>query len=55
MKVIKVKIFLDTANLKQIRKVYEYGIIDGVTTNPTLISREKNVEFYAHLKKYVIW
>ncbi len=35
------KIFLDTANLEEIRKGVEWGIVDGVTTNPTLIAREK--------------
>lgn len=34
------KIFIDTANPDEIRKAYEMGVIDGVTTNPTLISRE---------------
>lgn len=34
------KIFIDTANPEEIRKAYEMGIIDGVTTNPTLISKE---------------
>ena len=32
--------FLDTANLDQIREVNELGLLDGVTTNPTLMSRE---------------
>ncbi len=32
--------FLDTANLDQIREVRELGLLDGVTTNPTLMSRE---------------
>jgi transaldolase len=32
-----VKIFLDTADIDMIRPVYETGLIDGVTTNPTLI------------------
>jgi transaldolase len=32
--------FLDTANLEEIRMAKEYGLIDGVTTNPTLLSRE---------------
>ncbi|MBD3413286.1 MAG: fructose-6-phosphate aldolase [Candidatus Aminicenantes bacterium] len=35
------KIFLDTANLEQIKEAVSWGIIDGVTTNPTLCSREK--------------
>jgi len=35
-----VKIFLDTANLDELKKGAEWGIIDGVTTNPTLIAKE---------------
>ena len=35
------KYFLDTANLDQIREAASWGILDGVTTNPTLISKEK--------------
>lgn len=39
------KIFLDTANLAEIRKATDWGIIDGVTTNPSSIAREgKNLE-----------
>lgn len=34
------KIFLDTANIEEIREANSWGIIDGVTTNPTLIARE---------------
>ena len=34
------KFFIDTANTGEIRKAYEMGVIDGVTTNPTLISKE---------------
>ncbi len=32
--------FLDTANLEEIRKAKEWGLLDGVTTNPTLVSKE---------------
>lgn len=35
------KIFLDTANLDSIVKYEEMGIVDGITTNPTLLSKEK--------------
>jgi len=35
-----VKIFLDTANIEQIRKGASWGIVDGVTTNPTLVAKE---------------
>ncbi len=35
------KIFLDTANLDSIRKYNDMGLVDGVTTNPTLLSKEE--------------
>jgi transaldolase len=34
------KLFLDTANLKEIQDAARYGLIDGVTTNPSLAARE---------------
>lgn len=34
------KIFLDTANVAEIKQGIEYGIVDGVTTNPSLVARE---------------
>lgn len=34
------KIFIDTANLDEIRDVHSWGILDGVTTNPSLIAKE---------------
>ena len=34
------KFFIDTANLEQIRQAHAMGILDGVTTNPTLMSKE---------------
>jgi len=34
------KFFIDTANIDEIRKAWECGLIDGVTTNPSLISKE---------------
>lgn len=34
------KFFIDTGSPEEIRKAYEMGVIDGVTTNPTLISKE---------------
>ncbi len=35
------KIFLDTANVEAIKKYNDMGLVDGVTTNPTLLSKEK--------------
>ena len=34
------KIFVDTANVNDIRRMAEYGILDGATTNPSLIAKE---------------
>ncbi|MGH9974076.1 MAG: fructose-6-phosphate aldolase [Nitrososphaeraceae archaeon] len=35
------KIFLDTASIESIKKFADMGVVDGITTNPTLISKEK--------------
>ena len=35
------KIFIDTANIDEIRKANDWGVIDGVTTNPTLVAKER--------------
>lgn len=37
---VVVKIFIDTANIDEIRKAASWGILDGVTTNPSLIAKE---------------
>jgi transaldolase len=47
------KFFIDTANLAQIKEANELGILDGVTTNPTLMAKEgiKGTDaVYAHYK-----
>jgi transaldolase len=44
------KFFIDTANLEEIKKINELGLIDGVTTNPSLISKETD-DFVSHIKK----
>src|SRR2546421_8849833 len=43
------KFFLDTANLDEIRQAAALGLADGVTTNPTLISKEGKVDFKQHI------
>jgi len=35
------KFFIDTANIDEIKQANELGLLDGVTTNPTLVSKEK--------------
>ena len=34
------KFFLDTANVDEIKRINELGLVDGVTTNPTIIAKE---------------
>jgi transaldolase len=43
------KFFLDTANLDEIREAATFGIADGVTTNPSLIAKEGDVNFKEHI------
>jgi len=43
------KFFLDTANLEEIRMAAALGLADGVTTNPTLVAKEGNVDFKQHI------
>ena len=47
------KFFLDTANLAEIEEAASWGVLAGVTTNPTLYAREggKLADFHAHLKR----
>ncbi len=35
------KLFIDTANVNEIREIANWGVVDGVTTNPSLIAKEK--------------
>lgn len=43
------KFFLDTANLNEIREAAAYGFADGVTTNPSLVAKEGDVDFKKHV------
>jgi len=45
------KFFIDTANLDEIKEANELGLIDGVTTNPSLVAKEGNVDFKEHIAK----
>ena len=40
------KFFVDTANLEEIREANDMGVLDGVTTNPSLVKAEGNVDFH---------
>ena len=44
------KLFIDTGNIGDIQKLCDIGIIDGVTTNPTLLAKEPG-DYRENLKK----
>lgn len=44
------KLFLDSANLKEVTEVASWGILDGLTTNPTLISSQGKLDLEQHMK-----
>jgi len=45
------KIFLDTANIEHIRHGVRMGVVSGVTTNPTIISREGQIDYEKLVKE----
>ncbi len=49
------KFFIDTANIEQIKEAASIGVLDGVTTNPTLIAREKGnpIDIYKQICEIV--
>ncbi|AYC28811.1 fructose-6-phosphate aldolase [Paenisporosarcina cavernae] len=44
------KFFIDTANFDEIKEAHAWGLIDGVTTNPSLVAKE-NISFHDRLKE----
>ncbi|MBM7580901.1 fructose-6-phosphate aldolase [Jeotgalibacillus terrae] len=44
------KFFIDTANMDEIKEAHSWGIIDGVTTNPSLVAKE-GISFHERLKE----
>jgi len=45
------RIFIDTANLKEIKEAADMGLLDGVTTNPSLVAKEGHKDFKSMLKQ----
>ena len=43
--------FVDTANIADIKEAHELGILAGVTTNPSLVAKEKDVSFHYRLRE----
>jgi len=46
-----VKLYLDTANIEEIREVAGWGILSGVTTNPSLLAKESGADFEETIKE----
>ena len=46
------KFFIDTANLAEIQEAYDFGVLDGVTTNPSLMAKEGIIGRNNVLKHY---
>ena len=47
------KLFLDSANLQDMENGLVRGHLSGITTNPSLLSKEPKANFYEHIKKIV--
>jgi len=45
------KFFIDTADLNEIREANDMGVLDGVTTNPSLMKKVGGSDFHAHIAK----
>ena len=45
------KFFIDTANFEEIKEAHSLGIVSGVTTNPSLVAKEKNISFHDRIKE----
>lgn len=45
------EVFIDTANLEEIKEIMSWGIVDGCTTNPKLASKQQNVDFEQNIKE----
>ena len=45
------KLFLDTANLDEIREIKRWGVLGGLTSNPTLIAKEKPSDIETYMKE----
>ena len=43
------KFFIDTADLDEIKEANDLGVLDGVTTNPSLVRKAGNVDFHEHI------
>ncbi|MEW6235197.1 MAG: transaldolase family protein [Candidatus Omnitrophota bacterium] len=47
------KIFIDTANLSDIEAALQRGFVSGVTTNPSILAKEKQIDFKQHIAELI--
>ena len=47
------KIFVDSANLREIEEALERGFASGITTNPSILSKEERRDFSAHIRDII--
>ena len=45
------KFFADTAEIADIKELAATGLLDGVTTNPSIVKAEGRIDFYPHLRQ----
>lgn len=45
------KIFVDSANINDIKTAVGWGVVDGVTTNPSLVAKEQGIDFKSAIKQ----
>ncbi len=45
------KLFADTANLEEIESLLKKGVVQGITTNPSLLAKEPKADFYDHIQQ----
>lgn len=45
------KFFLDTANLDEVKEACAWGVVAGVTTNPTLVAKEGAIDFHTRVRE----
>lgn len=45
------KFFIDTANFEEIKEAHSWGVLSGVTTNPSLVAKEANISFHDRLRE----
>lgn len=45
------RLFVDTANIDDIKKAFERGVVSGVTTNPSLMAKEPKTNYVEHMKR----